>query len=125
MNAEFGCVCAADEPPGPYSTRTPFMLLPGTFGSGWSKTTVTFLVGSPAMAGARAGVTASVARRIPLTSRVNIACSWVGVGFLRLSRLALRPGEPRFERRGADLRVGARREGLVVQLCAEVARMDV
>jgi hypothetical protein len=42
MKAESGWVWAGDEPPGWYSTSTPFMLLPGTFGSAWSKTTVTF-----------------------------------------------------------------------------------
>ena len=36
MNAESGWVCAGDEPPGWYSTSTPFMLLPGTFGRAWS-----------------------------------------------------------------------------------------
>src|SRR5262245_54817681 len=41
MKAEWGCVCAGDEPPGGYSTSTPLMLLPGTFGSAWSKTCVT------------------------------------------------------------------------------------
>jgi hypothetical protein len=68
MKADAGCLCAGDEAPGPYSTSTPFILLPGTFGSAWSKTTVTFLAASSA----EAGVKASVARRIPLTSRMNI-----------------------------------------------------
>src|SRR5207248_9090658 len=32
MKADFGCVWADDVPPGPYSTSTTLMLLPGTFG---------------------------------------------------------------------------------------------
>src|ERR1700730_6731350 len=32
MKAECGCVWAGEEPPGSYSTSTPLMLLPGTFG---------------------------------------------------------------------------------------------
>src|SRR5262252_9594638 len=42
MKADLGCVWPTDATPGPYSTRIPFMLLPGTFGIAWSKTTVTF-----------------------------------------------------------------------------------
>ena len=30
--AVFGCVWAGEDPPGAYSTRTPFILLPGAFG---------------------------------------------------------------------------------------------
>ncbi|CVI25099.1 hypothetical protein AGR4A_pAt10478 [Agrobacterium tumefaciens str. B6] len=41
MKAESGWVCAGEEPPGAYSTSTPFKLFPGTFGSGWSYTTFT------------------------------------------------------------------------------------
>src|SRR5262245_31858721 len=41
MNAELGWVCAGFEPPGWYSTSTPFMLLPGTFGRARSNTSVT------------------------------------------------------------------------------------
>src|ERR1700710_1092602 len=38
MKALSGCVCAGEDPPGPYSTSTALMLLPGTFGRTWSKT---------------------------------------------------------------------------------------
>ena len=42
MKAEGAWMWAGEEPPGPYSTSTPFMLLPGTFGSAWSNTIDTF-----------------------------------------------------------------------------------
>src|SRR5258708_2144939 len=85
MKAEAGCVCAGDEPPGSHSTSTPFMLLPGTLGSAWSKTTVTLdLAGSRA----EAGVKASVARRIPPTSRVNISILLGWCDRLRFNRYA-------------------------------------
>src|SRR6266567_2008938 len=42
MKADLGCVWAVDATPGPYSTSTPFILLPGTFGRAWSKPTVAF-----------------------------------------------------------------------------------
>src|SRR6266404_7140704 len=42
MKADVGCVWPTDATPGPYSTSTPFILLPGTFGRAWSKTTVAF-----------------------------------------------------------------------------------
>src|SRR5688572_21693760 len=83
MKAEAGCVCAGEDAPGPYSTSTPFMLLPGTLGSARSKTTVTFLAGPSAQAGVRA----SVARRMPLASRVSISYSWVD-DRLRVNRYA-------------------------------------
>src|SRR5262249_14137133 len=49
MKADLGCVCAGDEPPGPYSTSTPLMLLPGTFGRACSYTRVTFTLLSAAI----------------------------------------------------------------------------
>src|SRR5882757_2262875 len=42
MKAEGGWRCAGEESPGEYSTSTPLMLLPGTFGSAWSYTSITF-----------------------------------------------------------------------------------
>src|SRR5215467_14335601 len=50
MKADFGCVWAGDEPPGAYSTSTPLMLLPGTFGKACSYTSVTFAFLSAAIA---------------------------------------------------------------------------
>src|ERR1700756_5120804 len=41
---------AGDASPGAYSTSTPFMLLPGTLGRAWSKTTLIFASWSAAMA---------------------------------------------------------------------------
>src|SRR5262245_53246031 len=48
MKAEGGWRCAGEEPPGAYSTSTPLTLLPGTFGSAWSYTSVTFDLSSAA-----------------------------------------------------------------------------
>src|SRR5690606_18326790 len=77
MKAESGWVWAGDEPPGWYSTRTPFMLLPGTLGSAWSKTTVTVApAGSCAWA---VGGGARVARTTAQKARVNISFSSVDV----------------------------------------------
>src|SRR5205085_10079765 len=50
MKADVGCVWAEDVPPGPYSTSTPLMLLPGTFGRACSYTSVTFAFLSAAIA---------------------------------------------------------------------------
>src|SRR5262245_47455909 len=130
MKAETGCMCPGDEPPGPYSTNTPFMLLPGTFGSTWSNTTVTLdLVESLAEAGARASVASMTLQR----TRVSICFSLeftivraarTPIVIHRFDRLAgtvpgllrrHRTAEPGFERHGPDMRVGgAGREGLVV-----------
>src|SRR5215831_9580829 len=41
MKADLGCVWPGEKPPGPYSTSTPLMLLPGTLGSSCWKTRVT------------------------------------------------------------------------------------
>src|SRR5215471_3819112 len=41
MKADAGCVWPSECPPGPYSTSTALMLLPGTFGSSCSYTSVT------------------------------------------------------------------------------------
>src|SRR5690606_40881611 len=59
MKDEFGCVCAELVPPGSYSTSTTRMLLPGTLGSGWSKTILTF---SPTVSWACAPVAKRPAR---------------------------------------------------------------
>ncbi|MOA61071.1 hypothetical protein D3C78_1861190 [compost metagenome] len=48
MKAVFGWVWAGDAAPGPYSTTTPFMLLPGMLGMGRSNTTVTLPAGGSA-----------------------------------------------------------------------------
>src|SRR3954447_9614750 len=45
MNAEEGWRCEGDAAPGPYSTSTARMLLPGTFGNSRSKTFDTFAAG--------------------------------------------------------------------------------
>src|SRR5215472_12217499 len=77
MKADLGCVCAGDEPPGPYSTSTPLMLLPGTFGRACSYTRVTFALLSvaipeltPTMSAQK--ISAQVKRGLPTDFEVRI-----------------------------------------------------
>ncbi|MNC47565.1 hypothetical protein D3C75_966300 [compost metagenome] len=60
MKADFGWVWDGDAAPGAYSTSTPRMLLPGTFGNGRSNTTVT-LPGTGSAADAELSVSAQQA----------------------------------------------------------------
>src|SRR5260370_33571986 len=77
MKADLGCVWPTDATPGPYSTRIPFILFPGTLGIAWSKTTVTFGPSSAAIPEhtptvATSAQTISVRRNSPADSEVRI-----------------------------------------------------
>src|SRR4029077_2113345 len=76
MQAEAGWVCAGFEPPGWYSTSTPFILLPGTFGRVRSKTNVTLAVSvfirTVGKSLAEAPLTKRAARATPQRNLVNI-----------------------------------------------------
>src|SRR4029450_7303195 len=77
MNADEGCRWEGDPPPGPYSTSTARRLLPGTFGSSWSPTSVTFAFSSAAIPErtptvATSAQTISVRRNSPTDSEVRI-----------------------------------------------------
>src|SRR3977135_313770 len=77
MKADLGCVWPTDATPGPYSTRIPFILFPGTLGIAWSKTTVTFGPSSAAIpertpTAATSAQTISVRRNSPIDSEVRI-----------------------------------------------------
>src|SRR6478672_6981090 len=77
MKADLGCVWPTDATPGPYSTRIPFILFPGTLGIAWSKTTVAFGPSSAAIAEPTPRVTMSaqtlsVRRNSPTDSEFRI-----------------------------------------------------
>src|SRR5713101_2237251 len=77
MKADLGCVWPTDATPGPYSTRIPFILFPGTLGIAWSKTTVTFGPSSAAIPErtptvATSAQTINVRRNSPTDSEVRI-----------------------------------------------------
>src|SRR5882672_3487684 len=77
MKADLGCVWPTDATPGPYSTRIPFILFPGTLGIAWSKTTVAFGPSSAAIPErtpivATSAQTISVRRNSPTDSEVRI-----------------------------------------------------
>src|SRR5262249_51327837 len=78
MKADFGWVCAGFEPPGWYSTSTPFILLPGTFGRARSKTNVTVdfsvVISTVDTSSADAALTEGAAKATPHRNLVNI---WV------------------------------------------------
>ena len=71
-----GWVCAGFEPPGWYSTSTPFILLPGTFGRARSKTNVTLdlsvLISTVGKSSAEAALTERAAKATPQRNLVNI-----------------------------------------------------
>src|SRR4029077_16215454 len=102
MKADLGCMWPTDATPGPYSTRMPFILLPGTFGRAWSKTTVTFGPSSAAIpertpAIATSAQTISVRRNSPTDSDVWIGfivmfllVGWFGSWIQRAKALLLR-----------------------------------
>src|SRR5918992_4276975 len=76
MNAESGWVCAGFEPPGWYSTSTPFMLLPGTFGRARSNTSVTLafsvVIRTVGTFSADAALMESAAKATPQRNLVNM-----------------------------------------------------
>src|SRR4051794_24379364 len=118
MKADWGWVWAGDVPPGPYSTSTPFMLLPGTLGRAWSKTIATLALW---VACAEAGLRASIAATAQRIGR-RIRCLLIGSRILNRSfdcsasvvrGLAI---EPILVGGRTDLRVVAGGEGFVVQL---------
>src|SRR3989442_821843 len=96
MKADLGCVWPTDATPGPYSTRIPFILFPGTLGIAWSKTTVTFGPSSAAIPErtptvATSAQTISVRRNSPTDSEVRIrfivmflSVMWFGLVLLEM-----------------------------------------
>src|SRR3954453_17937201 len=108
MNAERGCMWAGEEPPGPYSTSTPFMLLPGTLGSAWSNTTVTLAVG--------AAVSAAWA------VRNDVAETAAAIRNLRMG-VSSKSREPCCERRFPEPRLAERVQRCVVDGSAVVRRL--
>src|SRR5882724_12456567 len=145
MKADRGCVWAVDTTPGPYSTRIPFILFPGTLGIAWSKTTVTFGPSSAAIPErtptvATSAQTISVRRNSPTDSEVRIrfivmflSVMWFGSSgdvreeVLPVFFLGCGAAEPLLEARRAEAGFISRPrdEALIVQLCAEVEGVDV
>src|SRR5678815_1245788 len=141
MKADLGCMWPTDAPPGPYSTSTPLMLLPGTFGRAWSKTTVAFgpLSASAAIAERRPTVantaqTISVRPNSPTDSEVRIrfiviflSVMWLGSSVARCSCCLLGDVviEPIREMRRPEAGVPAGNKALIVQLRAEVLSVYV
>src|SRR5688572_17084931 len=132
MKADAGCVCAGDAPPGSYSTSTPFMLLPGTFGRARSNTTVTFAAFGSA---AEAVLIASAARTAADTSRVNMgnlllknvcrATTGARPSIQAATSVRGLRAEPLVEADRAQARALSRRERAVVEDGTEVARVHV
>src|SRR5882757_4784331 len=80
MKADGGCAWASEKPPGAYSTRTPFMLLLGTFGNTWSKTSVTFAPSPPpGVTCAKAEPDRSVGRTVATTSDVSMSIPFMSL----------------------------------------------
>src|SRR5918999_4532088 len=83
MKADFGWVCAGFVPPGWYSTSTPFILLPGTFGRARSKTNVTLdlsvVISTVDKSSAEAALTERAAKATPQRNLVNICVllTWI------------------------------------------------
>src|SRR5678815_175934 len=141
MKADLGCMWPTDAPPGPYSTSTPLMLLPGTFGRAWSKTTVAFgpLSSSAAIAERRPTVvtsaqTISVRPDSPTDFEVRIrfivmslSVMWFGSFVARCSCCLLGAGatEPIREMRRTEARVTGGNKALIVQLRTEVLSVGI
>src|SRR5439155_16605830 len=103
MKADLGCVWPTDATPGPYSTSTPFILLPGTLGRAWSKTSVTFGPSSAAIVESTPTVAISAQTRnaqmkcgVPPGAEVwigfivmFISCVWLGCFVMLEKRLFL------------------------------------
>src|SRR5215831_18791738 len=120
MKADLGCVWPTDPTPGPYSTRIPFILLPGTLGIAWSKTTVTFGPWSaaspepaPTVAMSVQTINAQMKRRP--TDFVVLICFIV----MFLS-FVCRGTQPIFEMHFAEARIRAGDEALIVYFDAVV-----
>src|SRR5690349_2815937 len=123
MKAVFGWVWAGDAAPGPYSTTTPLMLLPGMLGMGRSNTTVTLPGGGSA---AEAALIESTAKTAAISNRVTMGFlldSWEIQGGDPLLRC--RPCQPVVEANRAQTCVLAGDQRLVIEYGAEVARMHV
>src|SRR4029453_4627723 len=143
MKADLGCVWPTDATPGPYSTSTPFILFPGTFGRALSKTTVAFGPSSAAIPErtptvATSAQTISVRRNSPTDSEVRIrfivmflSVMWFVVlaicGEEILSVFFLNCGalEPVLVMRRAETGVSAGNKALIVYRDAVVANLVV
>src|SRR2546423_3263657 len=145
MKADLGCVWADDATSGPYSTSTPFILLPGTFGRAWSKTSVTFGPSSTAIAESAPIVPMSAQTRSAQMKRgispgfevwigfivMFLSCVWLGYScdvreeIVSVFCLGYGAAEPIVVTRSAEMCVIARSKALIVQFCAEVEGMDV
>src|SRR5436190_24293621 len=120
MKADFACVWPAEKPPGPYSTSTPFMLLPGTFGSSCWKTSVTlaaFSFGACATALPNGRVARSSEQRMRFMEPSSMD-GWE-------SASCLRTPVPFVEADATQARLTQRHERAIVDQAAEVSGLAV